>query len=93
MRIAMMNSTPKLVVEQIYNFVAEFEGLDAKSRFMQLSMFFKALHEGVDTTFQAHRSLEFQGIFNNIEKCIVANAAPEFFDKHKFVDWVVKQIH
>ncbi len=36
----MIYSTPKLVVEQIYNFVAEFDGIDTKSRFMQLSIFF-----------------------------------------------------
>ena len=88
----MIYSTPKLVVEQIYNFVAEFDGLDTKSRFMQLSIFFKALHEGVESGFHAHRSLEFQGVFNNIEKSIFANAAPEFFDKKNFLEWVVREI-
>ena len=85
-------SNTKAIIEQIYNFVLEKHGLASKSRFMQLSIFFRELHEGDDSKFTADRSFYYKGIFNNKEKSIFANAAPDFFDKHKFLDWVVKSI-
>ena len=89
----MINTNSRLAVEQIYNFVAELDGFDAKSRFMQFSIFLSELHEGDKSEFKAFRPISFHGRFNNIVKSISTSTAPEFSDKSRFLDWVVDQIN
>lgn len=60
---------------------------------MQMYIFFEELHESTKDRFIAYKPFTYFGVFNGGEKKIYADAAPEFFDKVKFINWVVKSIN
>ncbi len=88
----MPDKNTKAIVEQIYNFVTEKHGIQNKSRFMQLSLFFNYLHEGDESTFTAIKPYNYQGVFNGSKQIIYGNAAPDIFDKENFIEWTLKSI-
>lgn len=88
----MPNTSPKLILEQIYNFVVEMPEINSKSHFMQLKIFFSELHESDMTTFDAIKPHNFKGIFNGKVQTILTITAPSFLNKKEFLDWAVKRI-
>lgn len=84
----MPDKISNLMIEQIYNFVCLKPTIKSKSKYMQLYIFFEALHEAGKDKFIAYKPFNYFGVFNGIEKKIYAHAAPDFFDKEKFIKWV-----
>lgn len=89
----MPDKISNLMIEQIYNFVCLKPTIKSKSKYMQLYIFFEALHESTKDRFIANKPFTYFGVFNGVEKKIYADAAPEFFDKDKFVNWVAKSMN
>ncbi|OTG83272.1 hypothetical protein B9T33_02350 [Acinetobacter sp. ANC 5054] len=89
----MPDKNSHLMIEQIYNFVCMKPSIKSKSKYMQMYIFFEELHESTKDRFIAYKPFTYFGVFNGGEKKIYADAAPEFFDKVKFINWVVKSIN
>ena len=88
----MSHKSPKFILEQIYNFVVEMPEINSKSHFIQLKMFFSALHEADPIAFDAVKPSSYKGIFNGKVQTIFATTAPNFFNKKDFLDWAFKKI-
>lgn len=88
----MTHKSPKFILEQIYNFIAETPDISSKSHFMQLNIFFKELHEPGSIQFEALKPNTYKGVFNGRMQTIVAYAAPSFINKKAFLEWAVKII-
>lgn len=88
----MPQNNPKLILEQIYNFVVERPAIGSQSQFMQLKTFLSELHESDPSTFEALKPYNYKGVFNGKLQTILAYAAPTFLQKKEFLDWISKQL-
>jgi len=89
----MPHSSPKFILEQIYNFVVEMPDISSKSHFMQLNIFFKELHESDTIEYEALKPNNYKGVFNGRTQTIAAHGAPSLLNKNDFLEWVVKIIN
>ena len=88
----MPQNNPKLILEQIYNFVVERPAIGSQCQFMQLKTFLSELHESDPSTFEALKPYNYKGVFNGKLQTILAYAAPSFLQKKEFLDWISKQL-
>ena len=88
----MPHSSPKFILEQIYNFVIEMPDINSKSQFMQLSIFFIELHESKEELYEAVKPYTYKVVINGVFRKIEGNLAPNFLNKREFIEWVAKKL-
>lgn len=83
---------PKIVSEQIYNFIVERPAISSQSQFMQLKTFLSELHECDQSPFEAMKPYNYKIVFNGKKQTILAHTAPSFLQKNEFLNWISNQL-